>query len=107
VLGDIPVAGALFRSKQTDRTKTETLIFVEARVLHSEPAVARHQSHSDFRLGEAYVTGELHDNPLEAAMHRQGHDTYLPPHSRETPTAWERLRRNFRKAKTETDDIIQ
>ncbi len=41
VLGDIPVVGFLFRSKSTNRQKTELLIFIEARVLDRHPGAAR------------------------------------------------------------------
>jgi hypothetical protein len=107
VLGDVPVVGALFRSKQTDRAKTETLIFVEARVLDSNPHVARSQSHNDFRLGTAYLNAELMDNPLEYGVYRAGFGTYLPPHSHEEQVFWERFGRKIRRAATQLDDYLE
>jgi hypothetical protein len=107
VLGDVPVVGALFRSKQTDRAKTETLIFVEAKVLDSDPCVARSQSHDDFRLANPYLNRDLMDNPLEFGMYRAGFGTYLPPHSHDEWVYWERFGRKIRRICTEVDDYLK
>jgi hypothetical protein len=107
VLGDIPILGALFRSKSTARQKTEILLFIEAEVLDSRPPVARAQSARDFRFGQPYVAGEFLDNPLEFGMYRAGFGTYLPPHSCEEKIFWERLGRKVRTIATTIDDIFE
>jgi len=107
VLGDIPVVGYLFRSKETARVKTETLIFIEARVLDSDPHRARAESHRDFTLGGDYVRGELLDSPLEYGFYRAGFGTYLPPPSCQERVFWQRLGRKIRKAATEVDDALE
>jgi Bacterial type II and III secretion system protein len=107
VLGDIPGLGFFFRSKLTDRRKTETLIFVEARVLDSDPCAARQESFHDFLLGQPYVWGELLDNPLEEGLHRVGFGPYLPPLSVHEARYWERLGRKVRKICTKLDDATE
>jgi hypothetical protein len=107
VLGDIPIAGFLFRSKQTLRQKTEVLVFVEAEVLPPEANLARARSAHDFRLGADYVHGELLDNPLEIGMHRVGFGSYLPPCSHGEGVFWERLGRKIRKSHTHIDDAFE
>ena len=106
VLGELPLVGALFRSKAVTREKTEVLIFVEAEVLDSDPDVARAQADHDFLLGQPFVQGALLDNPLEAAMHRIGFGTYLPPHSKNEQIYWEKFHRNVRKARTHLSDVV-
>jgi type II secretory pathway component GspD/PulD (secretin) len=107
ILGDIPLAGALFRSKQADRAKTETLIFVEARVLDSDPRVSRYQSHEDFHLASDYVAGDLSSNPLARGMYRSGFGSYLPPHSKSERVFWERFGRRVRNVVTTIDDLSE
>ena len=107
VLGDIPVAGFLFRSKSTVRSKVETLIFVEAQVLPSCPADARVISYEDFLLSEHYVCGEFLDNPLEYGMYRAGFGTYLPPCSHEEKVYWEQFGRTMRRTCTEVGDAFK
>jgi hypothetical protein len=107
ILGDAPVVGYLFRSKSTDRQKTEVLIFIEATVLDSRPEVARAETANDFLLGQPHVLGELLDSPLEFGMYRAGFGTYLPPHSPQERVFWERLGRKVRKACTEFDDAVE
>jgi Flp pilus assembly secretin CpaC len=107
VLGDIPVAGYLFRSTLKNRQKTELLIFLEARVLDTRPAAARAQSYEDFRFGQPYVQGHFLDNPLEYGMYRAGFGTYLPPHSFEEKVFWERMGRRVKKVATEVDDAFK
>ena len=107
VLGDIPVLGAIFRSKATNRQKTELLIFVEARVLDPDPGAARAQAQEDFCFGQPFVSGEFLDNPLEYGMYRAGFGAYLPPHSHEERIFWTRLGRKLRKASTELDDLFE
>src|SRR5205814_1929140 len=65
VLGDIPVVGALFRSKSTNRQKTEVLVFIEAQVLDPNPETAHGQSAKDFLLGQPHIIGDFLQNPLE------------------------------------------
>jgi type II secretory pathway component GspD/PulD (secretin) len=108
VIGDAPVVGFLFRSKGTERQKTETLIFVEAKVLHDDPCIAKAQSYEDFRLGEAYVrSSDVLDNPLEEGVYRAGFGTYLPPYSCDEARFWERLGRKVRRAATVLDDATE
>jgi hypothetical protein len=107
VLGDIPIVGFAFRNKQTQRLKTEVLIFVEAQVLDPEPVVARAQSAHDFLLGQNYVSGEFLDNPLEYGMYRVGFGSYLPPHSHGERVFWERYGRKIRKQRTHIDDAFE
>jgi hypothetical protein len=107
VLGDVPVVGALFRSRFTERFKTEVLVFVEAQVLDRDPNIARADSAQNFALGRSYVEGELLDNPLETGLYRVGIGTYLPPHSRDEEIFWERFGRSVRRIKTHVDDITK
>jgi hypothetical protein len=106
VLGDIPFVGYLFRSKATSRTKSETLVFVEAQVLPN-PDQARHESARDFALGQPYLGDQLLDNPLEVGMQRVGFGSYLPPHSKDELVFWERTGRKVQKARTHVDDILE
>jgi type II secretory pathway component GspD/PulD (secretin) len=106
-LGDIPVVGVLFRSKSQTRQKTETLIFLEARVLDPEPEQAREQSYEHFRLSEGYVQGDLLDNPLEYGLYRAGFGAYLPPITRPEQLYWERFGRTLRKQATVFDDVFK
>ncbi len=106
LLGDIPIVGALFRSSDTGREKTEVLVFIEAQVLDPRPEEARAQSAADFRLSHPFVAGDLLDNPLEFGLYRAGFGTYLPPHSKEEGIFWERFGRSVRRACTELDDIF-
>lgn len=107
VLGDIPVAGFLFRNKVVARLKTEVLIFVEAQVLDPEPSIARAESAHDFALGQSYVAGEFLENPLEYGMYRVGFGSYLPPHSHGEQVFWERFGRKIRKVRTHLDDAFE
>jgi hypothetical protein len=107
ILGDIPGVGFFFRSKVTNREKSEVLIFIEARVLDPRTERARVQSACDFRLGQAYVAADFLDNPLELGMYRAGFGAYLPPHSADERIFWERLGRKIRKAATELDDMFE
>lgn len=107
VLGDVPLVGYLFRSKTTNRQKTEVLIFIEAAVLDSCPEVARAEAAYDFQLSQPHVAGELLDSPLEFGMHRIGFGTYLPPHTHNEQVFWERLGRKIRKAATHVDDAFE
>lgn len=106
VLGDVPLVGYLFRSKQTTREKTETLIFVEAKVLPT-PDAARYESARDFGLGQPFVSGPFLENPLEVGMYRAGFGAYLPPHSHQEDIFWERFARKVRKASTQIDDAFE
>jgi hypothetical protein len=107
VVGDIPVLGALFRSKITTRQKTEVLIFIEAQVLDPDPCVARAESSMNFRLGQPYVDRDFLDNPLEVGMRRAGFGTYLPPTTPLERAYWERLGRKVQKGATTIDDILK
>lgn len=107
VLGDIPVVGSLFRSTQTQKQKTEILIFIEARVLDPDSDVARAKSHEDFLLGKQYVTGDFLDNPLEIGMRRAGFGRYLPPCGAAEKVFWEQWGRNVRRVTTELSDIYK
>ena len=106
ILGDLPWVGAMFRSKVVSREKTEVLIFIEAEVLDQDPDLARHESAEDYLLGQPYVQRDVLDNPLEAAMHRIGFGTYLPPHSHDEQIYWENFHRNVRKVRTHLGDAI-
>src|SRR5262249_52188796 len=55
ILGDIPVVGFFFRSTQTQRQKTEVLVFIEAQVIDPDPDAGRAQSYQDFRFGAPFV----------------------------------------------------
>jgi hypothetical protein len=107
ILGDAPVIGYLFRSKATNRQKTEVLIFIEATVLDSCPDLARAESAYDFQLSQPHVAGELLDSPLEFGMYRVGFGTYLPPHTHHEHVFWQRLGRKIRKAATHLDDAVE
>jgi hypothetical protein len=79
ILGDLPYAGFLFRSKQTDRAKTETLIFVEATVLASDPDCMKAASAEDFCNAKQHLYGGICDSDLHEGMYRAGLTTpYLP-----------------------------
>jgi Flp pilus assembly secretin CpaC len=106
-LGDIPVVGFLFRSKENKRSKVETLIFVEARVLDPDPCVARQQTYEDFLLGTPFVAGNFLSNPLEEGMERTGFGTYLPPLCPAESRYWERLCRKVKMVATKLDDITE
>jgi len=106
VLGDLPGVGYAFRSKSTDRVKSELIILVEATVLPDSGA-AREMTAHDFRLGADYVSGELHDNPLETGMHRAGFAPYLPPACADEDDYWCRHASQMRRVATELDDIFK
>jgi hypothetical protein len=106
VLGDVPLAGYLFRSKLTERQKTETLIFVEASVLPPSWLSAA-ESTRDFGLSQPHVQTDLGTDPLGYASYRAGQGPYLPPRSPQEGVYWERLGRKVRKASTELDDIFE
>lgn len=105
VLGDLPYVGALFRSKEVLRRKTELLIFIEANVLDRRPEVARAQSAEDFRMGYDYVDDGLLDNALELGMQRIGFGSYLPPIRHGEEIFWERHGRNIQRIQTHVDDF--
>ena len=106
VLGDVPGLGFLFRSKTTDRQKTETVVFVEARVLDS---ASREPTYENFELSQDYVDDELHNNPLHWAMQQAGFGSYLPPLSAFEESVWheERLCRKILKKATALDDLVE
>jgi Flp pilus assembly secretin CpaC len=85
-VGDLPIVGAALRSTQTERIKTETLIFIEATVLPSfdcldqcgGPAI-KSETERDFSNARTHLQGELSDGPLAYGMHRAGlQGDYLP-----------------------------
>jgi hypothetical protein len=106
VLGDVPVAGYLFRSKATNRQKSEVLIFVEASVVDSNPCRARGQTAADFQLAQPHLAGELLDTPLETGMYQEGFGSYLPPRSKQEQVYWEQNARRCRKMSTEIHDAL-
>jgi hypothetical protein len=106
VLGDIPIIGAAFRSKVTDRRKTEVLVFVEARSFNNS-CEAKCESARDFILGQAYVLGEFLDNPLEEGLHQAGMGAYLPPCTLDEARFWEKLGRKVRRAATSLCDALE
>lgn len=106
ILGDIPWAGALFRSKETGRRKTETLIFIEAAVLSADNATAWGQTMADFHLGQDYVnSSNMFDTNLECGLFRAGIGNYLPPLRVGEECYWERLDRTIRRQATHLDDL--
>lgn len=108
ILGDVPWAGALFRSKQTGRQKIETLIFIEAQVLNSDSSVAWAQTMDDFHLGQEYVnSNDMFDTNLECGLFRAGIGNYLPPLKANEDCYWERLDRTIRRQATHLDDLTK
>ena len=104
VLGDLPIVGAALRSKQTDRVKTETLIFVEAEVLPSfecadecgQPLV-KAQTARDFCNGQIHLQGEICDGALSYGMHRAGLlGDYLPRPSHGELQYWQQYHQTIR-----------
>lgn len=96
-IGDIPFVGAAFRSKETARVKTETLIFVEAEVLPSFDNcydecgnnLVESQSARDFCDSKVHIQAGLCDGPLAQGMHRAGlQGDYLPPPSHGEREYW-------------------
>ena len=87
VLGDIPIVGSLFRSTESSRIKTETLIFVEAEVLPSFEncvdecgrGLVEAKTSQDFQNSRIHTLGDVTDSPLNYGMHRAGlAGEYLP-----------------------------
>jgi hypothetical protein len=106
ILGDAPVVGYLFRSTNTTREKTETLVFVEAKVMpRSDRACC--ESAEDFALSRPYLRGNVLDNPLDCASYQVGQGSYLPPRSPDEALYWERHGRKVRKAMTECNDAFE
>lgn len=106
VLGDIPWIGAAFRSKLTNRQKTEIVVFLEAEILPSESYDAVSQASMDFALTKGYVASDILCNPLELGMQRAGFGSYLPPRSHHEKIYWERLGRKVQKSCTVVEDIL-
>jgi len=106
VLGDLPAVGYAFRSKSTDRAKSELIIFVEATVLPNSH-LARDETARDFQLGYGYVHGELRDNAMEIGMHRAGFGHYLPPSCPREDAFWMECGNKMRRVATEVDDIFE
>lgn len=107
ILGDLPLVGALFRSKAVSRVKTELLIFVEAKILTADPSIARAESSVDLDLAAPYVSGGTLDNPLEVGLHRAGFATYLPPPTKGEQQYWERKSRRIRRIQTAARDALR
>lgn len=107
ILGDLPVAGALFRGKSVGRRKTELLIFIEAKILDQNPGIARSESASDLHLAAPYVSGGTLDNPLEVGLHRAGFGTYLPPPTCEEEKYWEEYCRRINRIRTAAHDALR
>ena len=106
LLGDLPVVGYAFRSKSTDRAKTELIILVEASVLPNS-SQAREETARDFQLGYDYVSAEFHASPLEIGMHRAGFGAYLPPACPREDEFWTEHGNKMRRMTTEVDDIFK
>ena len=107
VLGDIPWIGAAFRSKSTNRQKTEIVIFLEAEILPSDAFERVPLASQDFELTKAYANGDVLCNPLECGMQRVGFGSYLPPRSAQEKIYWERLGRKVQKSSTDISDIVR
>lgn len=106
-LGDIPYVGSLFRSRSKTRLKTEVLIFVEARVVDSQPEVARYQSAEDYRLSQPFLRDNLLDNPLECCLQRSGVAPYACDCGLNEREFWQIHGREIRQAKRHLNDIFR
>lgn len=80
VLGDIPVVGFLFRSKESRKVKTETVIFVEAQVLPDNAEGARHLTAEDLCNGKQHLNCDLCNTDLHRGLARAGLATGYLPH---------------------------
>src|SRR5205814_698380 len=107
VLGDLPAVGALFRSKNVSRRKSEILIFVEARIMSSNSSVARAESAEDLRLAAPYVASGTLDNPLEVGLRRAGLGPYLPPPDGNEAEYWNECGWRVNKIKTTAYDAFR
>ena len=104
-VGDIPIVGAAFRSTQTSRMKTETLIFVQAEVLpgfencydECGENLVKSQTARDFCDSKVHIQGELCDGPLAQGMHRAGlQGDYLPRPSHGERQYWQYYHQTMR-----------
>jgi hypothetical protein len=107
VLGDLPAVGALFRSKNVSRRKTEILIFIEARIMSSDSSIARAESAEDLCLAAPYVAGGTLDNPLEVGLRRAGLGPYLPPPDCNEVEFWNQCGWRVNKIKTTAYDAFR
>ena len=109
VLGDIPVVGAAFRSKKTERIKTETLIFIEAEVLpgfedcvdECGQCAATAKTAADFPHARAHLVDDLTSGVLNAGLHRSGlAGDYLPRPAKAEVEYWKQYHRTIRHKRT-------
>ncbi len=113
VLGDVPFLGFLFRSKRNERSKSETLIFVEAHVLPDVSVMAKAETAHDFQLGQVHLQDDLRCSPLLRGMHNAGlQGEYLPPPSCEEMDYWRcyqktRKHENRHRIATELRDALK
>ena len=105
LLGDLPIAGYLFRSKTVDRAKTELIILVEATVLPNTNNLPSLTS-QDFRLAQDYVDGSVRDSALECGLFRAGLAPFIPPPCLDEEFYWQQHAVNVRKVVTEVNDIV-
>jgi Flp pilus assembly secretin CpaC len=96
VLGDLPIAGFLFRSKQTQKAKTETIIFVEAEVLPDNSAGALAVTEQDFCNGKQHLDCDICNTDLHLGLARAGLATgYLPYPSPAETAYWHHYHRQM------------
>ncbi len=120
VLGDLPVVGTLFRSKQNQRRKVETLIFVEATVLPSLNQQNEHGENSvesitseDFCNARQHLQCDICNTDLYKGICAAGlANGYLPNPTSHEQKYWKQYQRSIRdarhkKVKTQILDIIK
>ena len=120
-LGDLPIVGAAFRSTETSRIKTETLIFLEAEVLPSfdgcydecgQPLV-ENITRRDFENSRIHTMGAITDTPLNLGMHRAGlAGEYMPIPTHSEQEYWrcyneQRRKRRHHRLGSHVDDVFK
>ena len=110
VLGDLPLVGAAFRAKRTQRRKTETIIMVEASVLppldlpeNCGLETARSITSQDYCNGKIHLEGDLCHGFLADGMCRAGLAAhYLPPLRHDEKQYWLDYQRQVKHRKIST-----
>lgn len=110
VLGDLPLVGAAFRSKDNRRQKTETIIFVEAEVLppldlpeDSGFDTVKSITSRDYCNGQIHTQCDICNGFLADGMRRAGLAAhYLPPLNCNESEYWAKYERTVKHRKTST-----
>ncbi len=106
ILGDLPLVGALFKDKTTDRQKTETLVFVEARKLAKDESAnaVLTKTREDFILGANYVQVALTNTRLSVGLR----DALEPAYENFSVSSyWNRFGRRLRRGGVFAYDVTK